>query len=71
MSHKGIGLVFLLLVVVVIVAACSGPQGGEDASAPAEAPEANTEIAVQPASFDLKPNGCDMVCVLGAYLHID
>lgn len=70
MSHKGIGILFLLLVVVVIVAACSG-QGGEDTSAPTDAPEANTEIAVQPASFDLKPDGCDMVCVLGAYLHLD
>lgn len=69
MSFKAIGILFLCLVIVVIIAACTADE--QPSPAPIESAEANAGIAViQPTTFDLQPKGCDMVCVLGAYLGL-
>jgi hypothetical protein len=69
MSFKAIGMLFLLLVIVVVIAACAADQ--QATPAPIESAEVNAGIAAsQPATFDLQPSGCDMVCVLGSYLGL-
>jgi len=64
MSNKTVGYIFLIIVVVIVLAACNA--GGDKGEQPT-APEGNTAESSDVA-FDLKPDGCDFVCVASAWL---
>ena len=69
MSHKNRGvLAVFLLLVVIIMAACSisGPEAKLPASPTSEGNPASSEVA--DVSFDLKPDGCDFVCLARSWL---
>ncbi|MCD4672205.1 MAG: hypothetical protein K8R77_06045 [Anaerolineaceae bacterium] len=73
MNFKTISAIFLIIVVLLAVAACNANPQGEQREQP-PAPEANVDIVdnTQKAeTFDLKPDGCDVVCVLGSYLGLN
>jgi hypothetical protein len=79
MKLKQISMLAFLVVLVLLVLACNTTTGANNGQPPA--PEAPAEeIAVEPTPFpdtkevatlDLKPDGCDMVCVLGSYLGLN
>ena len=68
MSHKDRRVLAFLLLLVVIVAACSS--NGQEAEQPASpTPEGNPANSdVTDVSFDLKPDGCDFVCLARSWL---
>lgn len=79
MKLKQISMLAFFIVLVLLVLACNTSTSANDGQPPA--PEATAEeIAAEPtpvpdtkevATFDLKPDGCDMVCVLGSYLGLN
>lgn len=63
MNHKTVGYVFVIILVVIVLAACNaaGPEGEQPPT-----PEENTDTSE--AVFDLKPDGCDFVCLASSWL---
>lgn len=66
MQFKAISGLYLFLLLVLLVAACSTSRSSLPSGEASEAPTS----ATMPASLDLQPNGCDLVCVLSASLQI-
>ena len=69
MTHKNRGiLAAFLLLVVIVMAACSisGPEAEQAASPTPQGNPARSDIA--DVSFDLKPDGCDFVCLARSWL---
>ena len=69
MTHKNRGvLAVFLLLVVIITAACSisGAEAEQPASPTPQGNPANSDVT--DVSFDLKPGGCDFVCLARSWL---
>lgn len=74
------GLAMLVLLVLLTIACNTSTETGSNMEQSPVLDGSAEEIAVEPppapgtkevATFDLKPGGCDMVCVLGAYLGLN
>jgi predicted small secreted protein len=80
-SLKQISAMATLVLLVLLAIACNTSTGNGSNVEQSPAPKVSAEeIAMEPppapnireaATFDLKPGGCDMVCVLGAYLGLN